>query len=259
MKSDKSLDILKRVILTNILFVLYILIINLSKRIFLTEGWSEEIDKTINVFCVYVSMILTVIYNLIAKRFLNLDYEKAGDCILSLVVFVLANIFYCYTVPMPWEDWGWFGSTFVRFELSLQSLSMYVFGNCVYTLICYFLRSIRNKKNMDMAKRAVLAIVLYIIYYTLSSEEYIPVFLVCITSLVYYLFSIFFLENSDGYIRGNMVSMSVYFCIIGVRYVAFGVLYSGLIITVSLFLYLCWCFIHFVIRRIQYSIRNKQR
>lgn len=176
MKSDKNLDILKRVILTILLFVLYILIIYLSEHIFLTDVWSEEIEKTINFFCIYISMILTVVYNLIAKRFLNLDYEKAGDYILSLVVFALANIIYCYIVPIPWEEYGMFGSTVVRIRLSLLSLSMYMFGNSLYILIRFVMRSIRNREHMNMMKRVVLAIVLYIIYYTFSSEEFFSLF-----------------------------------------------------------------------------------
>lgn len=259
MKSDKSLDILKRVILTILLFVLYILIIYLSEHIFLTDVWSEEIEKTINFFCIYISMILTVVYNLIAKRFLNLDYDKAGDYILSLVVFALANIIYCYIVPMPWEEYGMFGSTVVRIRLSLLSLSMYMFGNSLYILIRFVMRSIRNREHMNMMKRVVLAIVLYIIYYTLSSEEFFFAFLIFITFLVYYPFSIFLLNNTGEYIQDNMVSMSIYFCTIGIRCFDFDWLYGGSIVVVSLFSYLWWCFMYFVIRRILYSIRNKQR
>lgn len=256
MKSDKSLDILKRVILTILLFVLYILIIYLSEHIFLTDVWSEEIEKTINFFCIYISMILTVVYNLIAKRFLNLDYDKAGDYILSLVVFALANIIYCYIVPMPWEEYG---MLVVRIRLCLLSLSMYMFGNSLYILIRFVMRSIRNREHMNMMKRVVLAIVLYIIYYTLSSEEFFFAFLIFITFLVYYPFSIFLLNNTGEYIQDNMVSMSIYFCTIGIRCFDFDWLYGGSIVVVSLFSYLWWCFMYFVIRRILYSIRNKQR
>lgn len=258
MKSDKSLDVLKRIILTIILFAVYILIINILDRIFLTEEWSEEIEKNISFFCIYVSVIFTVIYNLIAKRFLNLDYEKAGDYILSFVVFALANIIYCYIVPMPKEEYGWFDSTFDCIWLSLQPLSMYMFGNSLYIMICFVMRSIRNREYKNMIKRAVLAIVLYIIYYALSSEEYFFAFLICITFLVYYPFSIFLLDNTDEYIQDNMVTMSIYFCTIGIRCFDFDWIYGGLIVVVSLVSYLWWCFIHFAIIRILYSIRNKQ-